>query len=97
MHFTLKLTKSSVMLLKAHLLLLIFLIRLAASDGTTDGYGFTFNGNLKLDGLAEVTSNGIFKLTDATPFGIGHAFYSSPLSFKNLSTGKTQCQKNPEI
>ncbi|GKV10028.1 hypothetical protein SLEP1_g21453 [Rubroshorea leprosula] len=52
---------------------------------------FTYNGfrsaNLSLDGLAEVTSNGLLKLTDDTLREKGHAFYSSPVKLKNSTNG----------
>ncbi|GAB4831830.1 hypothetical protein Ancab_005844 [Ancistrocladus abbreviatus] len=45
--------------------------------------------NLSLDGIAEIQSNGLLRLTDTTRFSIGHAFYSSPFRLKNSSTGKS--------
>ncbi|KAI8013333.1 putative L-type lectin-domain containing receptor kinase V.2 [Camellia lanceoleosa] len=57
-------------------------IRVAASDNN-NGYGFTFNGNFKLGvGEAEVTPDSLVNVCNTT------AFYSSPLGFKNPSTGK---------
>ncbi|XP_038720436.1 L-type lectin-domain containing receptor kinase IV.1-like [Tripterygium wilfordii] len=48
---------------------------------------FTFNGfrsaNLSLDGIAQITSNGLLMLTNDTQQGIGHAFYPNPITFKN--------------
>ncbi|GLT36117.1 hypothetical protein SLA2020_105190 [Shorea laevis] len=52
---------------------------------------FTYNGfrsvNLSLDGLAEVTSNGLLKLTNDTQQQQGHAFYSFPVKLKNSTNG----------
>ncbi|GLT75834.1 hypothetical protein SLA2020_475280 [Shorea laevis] len=52
---------------------------------------FTYNGfrsaNLSLDGLAEVTSNGLLKLTNDILREKGHAFYSSPVKLKNSTNG----------
>ncbi|XP_050203685.1 L-type lectin-domain containing receptor kinase V.9-like [Mercurialis annua] len=64
---------------------LIFLIRVAS--GATTG-GFTFNGNIELQGVAEVSTNGLFRLTNTTAYAVGHVFYAQPLIFKNSSTGK---------
>lgn len=49
-----------------------------------DGAG----NNMSLNGAAEVESNGILKLTNDTLRVLGHAFYSSPLRFKNSTDGK---------
>ncbi|KAK9123911.1 hypothetical protein Sjap_013513 [Stephania japonica] len=38
-------------------------------------------------GMAEISQNGIFRLTSNKSYGIGQAFYNMPFSFKN-STGK---------
>ncbi|GLT66011.1 hypothetical protein SLA2020_384070 [Shorea laevis] len=52
---------------------------------------FTYNGfrsaNLSLDGLAEVTSDGLLKLNNDTLRQQGHAFYSSPVKLKNSTNG----------
>ncbi|CAL5389699.1 unnamed protein product [Camellia sinensis] len=69
------------MFLKAYLLLFL-LMRVAASDNN-NGYGFTFNGNFKLGvGETDVTPDSLVNVCNTT------AFYSSPLGFKNPSTGK---------
>nr|GLL26871.1 L-type lectin-domain containing receptor kinase IV.2-like [Ipomoea trifida] len=51
-----------------------------------DNGGFTYNGfhsaNLSLDGSAEITPNGLLKLTKATRLLQGHAFYPFPIYFK---------------
>ncbi|KAI3473195.1 hypothetical protein Pfo_030487 [Paulownia fortunei] len=53
-----------------------------------DSSAFTFNGfrsaNLSLDGLAQITSNGLLRLSNVTKQQTGHAFYPSPLIFKNF-------------
>ncbi|KAI8539752.1 hypothetical protein RHMOL_Rhmol09G0207300 [Rhododendron molle] len=46
---------------------------------------FTFNGYLKLDGTAELGSNGLFTLTNSSRQEYGHAFYNFPIQFKNSS------------
>ncbi|PON33612.1 L-type lectin-domain containing receptor kinase [Parasponia andersonii] len=53
---------------------------------------FTFNGfksalNLNLDGIAEITSNGLLKLTNGTKQQKGHAFYPDPVTFKATPNG----------
>ncbi|GKV29956.1 hypothetical protein SLEP1_g38829 [Rubroshorea leprosula] len=52
---------------------------------------FTYNGfrsvNLTLDGAAEVTSNGLLKLTNDTDHQQGHALYSSPVKLKDSTNG----------
>ncbi|XP_059666299.1 L-type lectin-domain containing receptor kinase S.4-like [Cornus florida] len=54
---------------------------------------FVFNGfknvgnNITLDGVAEIQSNGILKLTNDTLRLIGHAFYPNPITFKNSIDG----------
>ncbi|KAK9284088.1 hypothetical protein L1049_012348 [Liquidambar formosana] len=50
-----------------------------------------FNGlhnNLSLNGAAEIEKNGVIRLTNDTRRSIGHAFYSSPIQFKNSTDGK---------
>ncbi|GLT89548.1 hypothetical protein SLE2022_075260 [Rubroshorea leprosula] len=60
-------------------------------NSVAGGVNFTYNGfrsaNLSLDGLAEVTSNGLLKLTNNTRLQQGHAFYSSPVKLKNSTNG----------
>ncbi|KAL2526486.1 L-type lectin-domain containing receptor kinase S.4 [Abeliophyllum distichum] len=52
-------------------------------------HGFQGAGNnISLNGVSEIQHNGILKLTNDTPRSIGHAFYQSPINFKNLTTGK---------
>ncbi|KAJ4836280.1 hypothetical protein Tsubulata_041944, partial [Turnera subulata] len=44
--------------------------------------------NMSLNGAAEIESNGVLRLTNKM-YTLGHAFYSSPVQFKNYSSGKT--------
>ena len=64
-------------------ILLPLLISVVASLDTN----FTYNGfrsvNLSLDGIATITSNGLLELTNDTKQQKGHAFYPTPISFKN--------------
>ncbi|KAM0941363.1 putative protein kinase RLK-Pelle-L-LEC family [Dioscorea sansibarensis] len=52
---------------------------------------FTFNGfqhsNLHLDGISSITPNGLLRLTDASKQNKSHAFFPTPLTFKNSSSG----------
>ncbi|XP_010262574.1 PREDICTED: L-type lectin-domain containing receptor kinase IV.1-like [Nelumbo nucifera] len=54
--------------------------------------GFTYNGfrgvNLNLDGLAQITPDGLLMVTNRTAHQTGHAFYPYPLHFKNPSDGE---------
>ncbi|KAJ6362989.1 hypothetical protein OIU77_030104 [Salix suchowensis] len=43
--------------------------------------------NLSLDGLAELTSNGLLRLTNKTMQKTSHAFYPNPVTFKNSING----------
>ncbi|PQQ11140.1 L-type lectin-domain containing receptor kinase S.4 [Prunus yedoensis var. nudiflora] len=44
--------------------------------------------NLTLTGVAEIETIGILKLTNDTSRLMGHAFYTSPIQFKNKTNGK---------
>ncbi|KAL5731091.1 hypothetical protein ACHQM5_003850 [Ranunculus cassubicifolius] len=63
--------------------LLCFLFLLISSSSAL---GFVYNGfqnaNLSLDGIAEIASNGLLKLTNGTKQQKGHAFYANPFRFK---------------
>ncbi|XP_010918284.1 L-type lectin-domain containing receptor kinase SIT2-like [Elaeis guineensis] len=52
---------------------------------------FTYNGfrrsELYLDGMAEITLNGLLRLTNTTRSQRGHAFHKVPLHLKNSSDG----------
>ncbi|MBA0651065.1 hypothetical protein Goklo_018434 [Gossypium klotzschianum] len=68
-------------------LLTLLLISFAAAEDV----GFIYNGfrsaNLNLDGIAELTSNGLLKLTNKTVQQTGHAFYPHLVDFKNSTNG----------
>lgn len=70
------------LLLYSLLLISFFPLRSTASQ-------FIFNGftasNLSLNGLSEITSNGLLLLTNNTIEAMGHAFYPSPINFKTSS------------
>ncbi|KAF7112856.1 hypothetical protein RHSIM_RhsimUnG0185000 [Rhododendron simsii] len=55
---------------------------LPTSSASKSADDFTFNGCLKLDGRAELGSNGLFTLNESAEGTIGHAFYSFPIQFK---------------
>ncbi|KAK8272827.1 hypothetical protein V6Z11_D11G362000 [Gossypium hirsutum] len=67
------------------MLVLLFLLNLASSD-INQGQ-FSFNGYLNIEGLADVDSSGLFKLTNSTTFTLGHIFYKNPIQFKNSTNG----------
>ncbi|XP_010262588.1 PREDICTED: L-type lectin-domain containing receptor kinase S.4-like [Nelumbo nucifera] len=54
---------------------------------------FSYNGfsgvgnNISLNGVAEIQSNGILRLTNETRRLIGHAFYPSAIQFRNSTDG----------
>ncbi|KAJ1402627.1 Serine/threonine-protein kinase, active site [Sesbania bispinosa] len=64
-----------------------FLVTVVASEDSS----FTYNGfqstHLYLDGIAEITSNGLLRLTNDTKQEKGHAFYPNPIVFKNTFNG----------
>jgi hypothetical protein len=70
---------------------LVFLLPLLISSVASEDTSFTCVGfksaNLSLDGIAEITSTGLLRLTDDTRQQKGHAFYPSPVSFKKSSNG----------
>ncbi|XP_030451332.1 L-type lectin-domain containing receptor kinase S.4 [Syzygium oleosum] len=51
-----------------------------------DGAG----SNMSFNGAAEVEGNGLLRLTNDSLRVLGHAFYSSPVQFKNSSDGKVR-------
>ncbi|KAJ8532983.1 hypothetical protein K7X08_015872 [Anisodus acutangulus] len=57
----------------------------------SEDLGFIYNGfsraNLSLDGIAQLTSNGLLQLTNTSRLEKGHAFYPTPINFKNLPNG----------
>ncbi|XP_060201977.1 L-type lectin-domain containing receptor kinase IV.1-like [Lycium barbarum] len=54
----------------------------------SEDLGFIYNGfnraNLSLDGIAQLISNGLLQLTNTSRLQKGHAFYPTPINFKNL-------------
>ncbi|KAB2622099.1 L-type lectin-domain containing receptor kinase IV.1-like [Pyrus ussuriensis x Pyrus communis] len=68
-----------------------FVILILTSVAAAEDFNFTYHGfrsaNLSLEGVAEVTSDGILRVTNDTVQSIGHAFYPNPVTFKNSSDG----------
>nr|AKV93671.1 clade IV lectin receptor kinase [Nicotiana benthamiana] len=59
---------------------------------TSEDLGFTYNGfnkraNLTIDGIAQLTPRGLLQLTNTSRLQKGHAFYPTPINFKNLPNG----------
>ncbi|XP_042495036.1 L-type lectin-domain containing receptor kinase IV.1-like [Macadamia integrifolia] len=73
------------------LAVLFLLLRRSSVALQEDDLGFTYNGfqgvNMSLDGLAQITNNGLLELVNATKQQKGHAFYPHMLHFMNSSTG----------
>lgn len=69
------------------LVALVFLLAtIVASDDTSFTYNSFQSSHLYLDGSAEFTNNGMVKLTNHTKQQKGHAFFPSPIVFKNNTT-----------
>jgi serine/threonine protein kinase len=69
-------------------LVLFFLVTLVASKDSSFIYNNGFqSSHLYLDGIANLTSNGILRLTNDTKQEKAHAFYPNPIVFKNTSNG----------
>ncbi|KAF5471639.1 hypothetical protein F2P56_008416 [Juglans regia] len=66
---------------------LILILSLVASQDTSFSYHGFRSANLSLDGMANITSDGLLELTNTSTFQTGHAFYPSPISLKNSSNG----------
>ncbi|CAL2268155.1 unnamed protein product [Prunus armeniaca] len=68
-------------------LVIVILVSLAAAEGLNFTYNGFLSANLSLDGVAQVTSNGLLKLTNDSGNDnvLGHAFYPNPVTFKNSS------------
>ncbi|KAJ6704831.1 L-TYPE LECTIN-DOMAIN CONTAINING RECEPTOR KINASE V.9-LIKE [Salix purpurea] len=73
------------MFYKCYVGLFLLMFKVAASIEN----GFVVNGNFELGGGAEFSQNGLFRLTNSSTFGVGRAFYSQPLNFKNSSNGSS--------
>ncbi|XP_058751212.1 L-type lectin-domain containing receptor kinase IV.1-like [Vicia villosa] len=70
------------------ILVLFFLVTVVASKDVSFIYNNGFqSSHLYLDGIAELTSNGILRLTNETKQEKAHAFYPNPILFKNTSNG----------
>ncbi|KAG9454596.1 hypothetical protein H6P81_007500 [Aristolochia fimbriata] len=75
------------------LILILLFVKVSASEAD-EGTDFIFNGfvsreNLTTDGAANITGNGLLRLTPAEYSQIGHAFYPKPLSFNNSTNTST--------
>ncbi|XP_058767744.1 L-type lectin-domain containing receptor kinase IV.1-like [Vicia villosa] len=69
-------------------LVLYFLVTVVASKDVSFIYNNGFqSSHLYLDGIAELTSNGLLRLTNDTNQEKAHAFYPNPILFKNTSNG----------
>ncbi|XP_059428659.1 L-type lectin-domain containing receptor kinase IV.1-like, partial [Corylus avellana] len=62
-------------------------ILFVSSEDTSFTYLGFQSANLSLDGIADITSTGLLKLTNDTKQQMGHAFYPNPITFKNSSNG----------
>ncbi|XP_042489879.1 L-type lectin-domain containing receptor kinase IV.1-like [Macadamia integrifolia] len=69
----------------------LFLLLWGSIASQLNDIGFTYNGfggvNMGLDGLAQITDNGLLLLVNTTKQQMGHAFYPHPLHFMSSSTG----------
>ncbi|KMZ67851.1 hypothetical protein ZOSMA_256G00070 [Zostera marina] len=74
-------------------ILMIIFLDLLSTVVVCDGgeFGFTFNGfsgaNLSCDGMADITPEGILRLTNATKNLMGHAFYPETVAFRRSVIG----------
>ncbi|MCE0482004.1 hypothetical protein HAX54_040305 [Datura stramonium] len=70
-----------------NLVILVVLFLVDFAPASCEVNGFTYNGfqsgNLSLDGIAELTPNGLLLLTNSKTQDMGHAFYPNPIHFKN--------------
>ncbi|XP_038975427.1 L-type lectin-domain containing receptor kinase SIT2-like [Phoenix dactylifera] len=71
---------------------MFFFLILTLATASAEDEDFTYNGfgaaKLRLDGIAEITTNGLLMLTDTRQPAKGHAFLPTPIRFKNSTTGK---------
>ncbi|XP_042520933.1 L-type lectin-domain containing receptor kinase IV.2-like isoform X2 [Macadamia integrifolia] len=71
---------------------LFFLLLEGFVASQQEDVGFTYNGfrevNMSLDGLSQITENGLLMLANNSLQRLGHAFYPYPVHFKNFSTVK---------
>ncbi|OVA15595.1 Protein kinase domain [Macleaya cordata] len=81
------------MFLKQHHVVLFFLLAsFAASED--DSVSFVYNGfrntaDLRRDGVADITPNGLLRLTNDTRQQTGHAFYFRPFQFSSPNGNNT--------
>ncbi|KAF3621392.1 L-type lectin-domain containing receptor kinase IV.4 [Capsicum annuum] len=79
------------MLFNLVMLVSLFLVDFAPACCEVDE--FIYNGfqprNIVLDGIANLTSNGLLLLTDSKTQDQGHAFYPNAIHFKNSPNGTT--------
>ncbi|XP_043712709.1 L-type lectin-domain containing receptor kinase IV.1-like [Telopea speciosissima] len=75
------------MFFNKYALLFLLFCRFVASQQEEEVVDFTYNGfggvNMSLDGLAQITENGLLMLVRTTFTQVGHAFYPHPIWFKN--------------
>ncbi|MBA0703629.1 hypothetical protein Golax_015940 [Gossypium laxum] len=69
------------------ILLLTLMISLAGSDDVEFIYNGFRSANLTLEGIAQLTSTGLLKLTSETERSRGQAFYPHHINFKNSTNG----------
>ncbi|XP_043712712.1 L-type lectin-domain containing receptor kinase IV.2-like isoform X2 [Telopea speciosissima] len=73
------------------MILFFFLLLGGYVASQQEDLGFTYNGfqgsNMSLDGLAQITNNGLLKLANTSIQQMGHAFYPHPIHFTNSSNG----------
>ncbi|KAL5567565.1 hypothetical protein UlMin_024140 [Ulmus minor] len=78
----------------AKTLILIWVFLFFSNPITSNSDELFFEGfedvgeNITLNGAAEIEKNGVLKLTNDTQRVLGHAFYASPIQFKNSTTNK---------
>ncbi|KAB1220840.1 L-type lectin-domain containing receptor kinase IV.2 [Morella rubra] len=71
-------------------LVLALLVTLAASEDTSFRYnGFLSDAGLGIYGRAEITSNGLLRLTDDSRHRLGQTFYAHPITFATGSSFST--------
>ncbi|URE22298.1 receptor kinase [Musa troglodytarum] len=72
-------------------LLFLFLLHREVADSCGGNDGFTFNGfryrNIDTDGIASITSDGLLVVTNNTVQSKAHAFYRTPLRFRDSPNG----------
>ncbi|XP_062095555.1 L-type lectin-domain containing receptor kinase IV.1-like [Humulus lupulus] len=69
------------------LLLLLSITITVDSSHLSFVYNGFKSGDLELDGIAEITSNGLLRITNDTTQKAGHAFFPTPITFKATPNG----------